>query len=1113
MTTKDESARTRIRESLDESLFVEAGAGTGKTRLLVNRIVNLIAKDKARIDEIAAITFTEDAASELKERVRGQLEGMLGGSLEPGQEARLRAALEGLEYAAIQTIHGFARSLLAEKPLEAGLPPLFETLDAAQAKIRSDERWDEWIRSALDRPEFLELWRRATGLDPKINLWNLRKTADGMRGKYHLLQGSFTECPPQGQPSGDSPLLRAADTLLAKEATWRKIVHGCNDTADKMYQRMTGDVFPFIEELRQADGSPEEVEWVLAGAPNFSTGRLGRQAGWPKGALATLREELGAAFAEIQALLTSARTALVTQLSAELERMALDDVDSRRSEAVAEFDDLLVWARDLLRDHAGVRRHFQRRYRWLLVDEFQDTDPLQIEIVKLLTCRGPDDRPGPGTIFIVGDPKQSIYGFRRADLRAYLRFKQWFQTMAGPEPLGLTANFRSHPKIIAWLNQVLGKVVECGNRFQADWKGLEASLVESDWPEGAGGHRVLVLGGQATDDSDIETLRVEEAETVAKLALEFGAGRYLIREDKCKIRRSEFRDLTILRRSRTGYQILERALTAAGVPYIVQGDSAVFATQEFRDLTNCLTAINDPTDQVAVVGALRSPAFGCSDVELWKWAKDGGTFAYTEDISLTPANGSVAESLLQLRKYHRMRDTASVPELVERFVRCRQLREIAELTPRSPEKLRRIDLFIELARSFQEPGGVSPGEFVEWLTRQREEQETMIEAAPSAVDENAVRMMTVHAAKGLEFPAVVLAGLGGGSGNRTENVIFDSDPEAAVKLAVKAGDSMTGGFDEMRETEKLSDEAEEDRLLYVAATRARDYLFPCLYRKRNDRKSHAAVISGHLESAMGLWEQYQPQGAPPRPAEKPTPTIPAKTQEDMDKWNEERKVVLAAAARTSSVIATALKEPGRPDPPPKERPEEDDSGIQARGRAATDVGRAVHAALQDIGPAGSPDCAEVCKRQADAHGLTGRHHEEVTALVEATLKTGAVREAARSARYWREAHVAAPLDAGGTLEGIIDLVFETGTGELVIADYKTDRTRGRSLEEMAAPYVAQLGAYAAAVEKTTPARVSRAVLVFSRPALDGQPAEYEIPDLEQAKKQALDLAEEHLAPA
>ena len=297
--------------------------------------------------------------------------------------------------------------------------------------------------------------------------------------------------------------------------------------------------------------------------------------------------------------------------------------------------------------------------------------------------------------------------------------------------------------------------------------------------------------------------------------------------------------------------------------------------------------------------------------------------------------------------------------------------------------------------------------------------------------------------------------------------------------------------------------------MYVAATRARDHLFVSLYRKYGDSSTLAAKLAEYADSASGLQEQYAPRGGSVTPRGQAV-VEPWGTRADMETWSSDISAAVAASGFPQSVSATSLKSHDLPLPPQKES--SDDSGLEPwrKGRAATSLGSAVHAVLQEIDLESGDGIVELVNEKATAHGVAD-HADEVASLAKAVLDSGVVKEAVRSGRYWRETPVAVGVGQGKSLEGVIDLIFESAPGELVIVDYKTDAVRGRSLPEMAEPYLPQIGAYVAAVDKTTPARVVRAVLVFARPALVGDPCEFELPDIDGAKAQALEAAKEQLA--
>ena len=1107
MTAIDQGERDRIADRLDLNLFVEAGAGTGKTSVLVERVFNTVKTGRAAIGEIAAITFTEDAASELIQRIRARFEEAINkGDSPPEVDARLRDALRDIDYAAIQTIHGFARSMLAEMPLNAGLPLVLDVMDEAEARLSFDGAWDSWLEEALDDEQFVSALEKASRLGLGSPMEKLKSVAWELNSNHDLLSGNAFVSGPGPDPIDIGRLETMAES-------WGRLLEFCESPDDRLYARVKGATLPLIASLVELSDSPDRVEAFLAGEESLggSTSRLGNGGNWPgdegKYALATIRDEV----ADFQEYLVGwrgeNRSAVIGELVTSVARMVLEQVEVRRRTGQASFHDLLVWARDMLRDDAEARRHFQRQYKRLFVDEFQDTDPLQVEIVQLLAGQDTDGKFAPGALFVVGDPKQSIYAFRRADVQMTERFRE----TAAVDDGSLTANFRSHRGILLWVNHVFGKWMAGGQPFQAPYVDLEPGL--SDDP-GAGSqdtaHRVRILGDEV-DTNSVEEVRVAEADAIAKVAAEFGAGLHPVRESKGSVRPSSFRDLCILMPRRTALSTLERGFRDARIPYLVQGESRLFETQELRDMLNCLSAIDDPTDQVAVVGALRSPAFGCSDVDLMDWAEAGHGFDYGDSLPDTALY--VGECLGELSGYHQLRNRVTTPELIVSFVRERMLRELAAMGDDWSQRHRRIDLVLEMARSLQNSGRHSLREFVDWLRTRQSLGERMIESAPSLIGKDAVRVMTIHGAKGLEFPGVVITGLNTRFGTRREEAEFDIDPAAPVGAAIGlgSGDSRfeTAGYEAIVEKKKQIDEAETVRLMYVAATRARDQLFVSLYRKSGDSSALASKLAEFVGDSAGMSEQYAPSGGTVTP-DTEVAGDPWGSKADMGAWETETLAALEVSGAAQSVAATALKLKDLPLPPQKESPDTYGLDPWRKGRAGTDVGSAVHAVLQDADLESGEGIADLAARQATAHLVTD-HADEVASLAKAVLESEVVREAVKSGRYWRETPVAVGVGQGKTLEGVIDLVFERAPGELVVVDYKTDAVRGRTLAEMAEPYLAQIGAYAAVVDRTTPARVVRAVLVFARPALGREPCEFEVPDIEEAKVQALKAASEHLA--
>ena len=835
----DEETRQRLREDFERTFFVEAGAGTGKTMIIVERIVNLVAAGRVRMEELAAITFTEAAAAELRDRVR---EGLERGAVERGTEAErgaCRRAVAEIDLAAIQTIHAFAGNLLRSYPLEAGLPPGFATLDEVEQRLAFDERFRAWFWGpALEGP-VREVLRR--GLLLGLTQGHLRELAWALDGQHDLIT-----------PSTRWEAPAVSDAVSVAHGVGRRLT-GLLEWVGYADQR-EGDPLaqiviraqPGAERLLAAV-SEEEALRALRDLEGVRT-NVGNQKQWGRlgdgrNACTAIKDELKEVKAEIAAALEGHRGAVLAGVLAALRDFVLENVAQRKREGVATFQDLLAWTRDLLRDNAEVRRRAQRRYRRIFVDEFQDTDPLQAEIVFYLAAEPeaalPDDwrdvRPVPGKLFVVGDPKQSIYRFRRADIAVY----DGLLRRLAEARAQLVQNFRSVRPVIEWANHHFGEqMMECEGvqpsyfPLAASWEGFEDGVR-------CGVYRV---GGDRGAEARALAGVVRTLVGAAQVS-EPGPG------GTRRLRAARYRDVCILMRSRTHLRVLERSLEQAGVPYRVESGSLMLRTQEVRDLLACLRAIEDPSDQVALVGALRAPAYGCSDPDLLRWVEAGGRLSYEEPGE--GPDGPVKAALASLAGFHRQRHVLSPSALIEAFVRDRLLVAAAFDEPRPREAWRRLRYVVSKARSFTAAGRHSLRAFLDWIDDLEGAEVREAESAEAEPDEDAARILTIHKAKGLEFPIVLLAGLGsaGGGSNSAVEVIAD---RATGRLECRVGTVWrTAGFEVARERERGLEAAEAVRLLYVAATRARDHLVLSLYRNGRGGKSAASVIDGWLAEFAG----------------------------------------------------------------------------------------------------------------------------------------------------------------------------------------------------------------------------------------------------------------------
>ncbi|MXY18269.1 MAG: hypothetical protein F4Y57_15115 [Acidobacteria bacterium] len=628
-----------------------------------------------------------------------------------------------------------------------------------------------------------------------------------------------------------------------------------------------------------------------------------------------MRERLKALRDEAGARLDAVARACSARLLARLAGFVLDEAERRRRQGRFVFHDLLVQARNLLRhpdQGAAVRRSLRRRYRRLLIDEFQDTDPIQVELALLIACDDPAGDPGEdaagatgpppwqdlpggdGALFFVGDPKQSLYRFRRADIGLYLQVAEW----AGPAAREtLSRNWRSSPAIVHWVNAVFGRLIRPAAGSQAGYVPLQAARRPL---EGGAGAPVLLLGTEALGGGEsrgipAEQLRGIEFGEVAALIRRAVTESWLVRDGE-GTRPLRLSDVCVLIPARTVLGPLVGAFEAAGLAYRVESSSLVYATRAETDLLATLRAIDDPSDHLAVVTALRSAAFGFGDDDLYTYRQLCGAQRPWDYLRPSPQpDHPVAAALDWLRELHAERLWRSPGEIVDRVMRERRLLELAFAEDRHRDTWRRLRRAADQARAFSDSTGGTLRAYLGWVDMQRGEGARVVEALVSETDDDAVRIMTVHAAKGLEFPFVVVAGFSGtvgpARGSRSSEMTFPRSGGAFCKLG---GRVRSFGSDGVAESEQLHEFHEDIRKLYVACTRAEDYLAVSLYRSGRKPPSWEELAVPEAMTKMTLAEllahavaeTVDPQ--PARAADAPHPlTVALDAPVDADESGED----------------------------------------------------------------------------------------------------------------------------------------------------------------------------------------------------------------------------------
>ncbi|MDQ1395019.1 MAG: CRISPR-associated exonuclease Cas4 [Acidimicrobiaceae bacterium] len=1130
----DEAARRRIVDDLAETLFVEAGAGSGKTTALVNRVVALVVTGEAELRSIAAITFTEKAATELRDRIRQALAEEVKGHADESARQRCREALEELDSAAIGTLHAFAQRLLSEHPVEAALPPRVDVLDEVTSSVEFERRWasfrDQLLADpALERPLLLLM---ATGVKPDA----LRSLALAFDQSWDLVIERVPKDEADPPPVADmlEQALAAVDEVCAARAS-------CHNATDLLCVRLE-EIAEYASRLRALDGELDILEALGSDAspkpPSFSVGSRGRRDSWGPD-LPDLQKRVRAAGDELDAVREAVSRACAHRVGAAIRRFTVGAAAERRAAGRLEFHDLLVMARSLLRDpiHGpAVRTTLHRRYQRLLLDEFQDTDPIQIELAVRIAAAHPEATDAgrgewadvavtPGQLFVVGDPKQSIYRFRRADISTFLTARDRFGAEGGGV-VELTANFRTVRPVIDWVNVTFAALmaeepeIDVPVPSQPDYVALDA--VRAAPPQGP---PVAILGrhhhGKGTG---ADALRAAEAADVVATVTRAITEAWSVDDGTGGWRGARLGDVTVLVPARTSLPFLEDALEGAGIPFRAESSSLVYASRAVRDLLTVLRAVDDPTDHLRTVAALRTPLLACGDDDLFRFRVERrGRWSFLADQPDTvPAGDPVGVGLAYLASLHQQRHWRAPSELLDSIARDRRALELGVAEGRPRDVWRRLRFVIDQARAWHEATGGSLRQYLRWVEQQTAEGARVAESVLPETDDDAVRIMTIHAAKGLEFPITIVSGLSTAPQSRRPPAEVFFPPTGGVGYRF-GRHVMTEVFADWLPIDEQMGFDERIRLLYVACTRARDHLVVSLHRKvraGEPKKSASRTNAELLLSGMGPLVDELPDGPspdavplalPPSPRPAPPPRFEA--------WAAERSAALAARARPTAVAATALTDEGGPDggdtgggdsggdtgggdtfaddtevdPGLAKRPRDLDLPPWLKGRYGTAVGRAVHGVLQTIDLATGAGLADAVAAQCEAEAVPERA-ADVRRLVQAALQSKAVREAAAGA-HWREVYACTPMADGRLLEGYVDLLYRRADG-LVVVDHKTaHRSDPALLDLRMAGYRLQGASYAVAVATATGEPVVQVTFLFLTP--DGA-IERDLPNLDQA---------------
>ncbi|MDR4886868.1 UvrD-helicase domain-containing protein [Fredinandcohnia sp. QZ13] len=823
----DQEARDKISTVLNQNFLVEAGAGSGKTTSLVDRMVNLIYTGTAKMDEIVAITFTKKAADELKTRFLTVLEKKSKVETDLDVKFLLEDALQNIEQSFIGTVHSFCARLLRERPVEAGIGVHFSELEDTEDDKIAKAAWLVYTHKLeQDHPRKSRIMKDL-GLREKDLMERFcqmknypdvewasevieKPNLDDVFRRFITLLKEASRCIPKEIPKGPDSLQEAIDDAL------RHVKY--DDKTDALKIKIFQLFDKKLKVTQYKWTSKEDAKEYHARITDFFEEHIQPLlVSWSEYCHPFVIELFQEAFAEYEII--------------------------KQERSLMNFQDLLMRTAALLRDNAEVRSYFQGKYKRLLVDEFQDTDPIQAEIMFYLTGEDVTEqnwtkcKPRPGSLFVVGDPKQAIYRFRRADIDIYNLVKELIEAHGG-EVLQLIMNFRTVDNVTSLLNEVFQEhLPEEETVHQAAYRPL-FSYKEGSKTDFSGIKR-LVLADEIAKNKAITV--EEDANSITAYVQK------LIKEGH------EPREFMILTRQKDGIDVYASKLEEAGIPVSVSGEMEIGTILEFQDLICLLEALVDPNDQIALVAALRSIWFGISDEELFQWGQAGGVFsifAPSPDHLNSDTKQHIEGALSKLKQYVKWKTSHSPVVTIKKIMEDIGLYPLFLIKGYGKREATNLLQILEALRVKEEDEATTFSQAVDYVKQQIEEKTKVINLEE---DENAVRIMNVHKAKGLEAPIVFLAHPG-------------KKPEARNKIwshIRREEQSSTGYFmferkqgfarkpvaqplywESYLDAEEAYLLAEEIRILYVAATRAEKAMIISSFEAKNDKNPWNLLLDG-----------------------------------------------------------------------------------------------------------------------------------------------------------------------------------------------------------------------------------------------------------------------------
>ncbi len=1106
---RDQEYRDIARRILDHNICVEAGAGTGKTTLLTDRLLFLLMAGgrKAQgvdISRVVALTFTEKAAGEIKVRLSGRLNDIISvidsrslpadrqqAAVDWLMEAKqhfgrspdqirqiAEKALSGMDRAHIGTIHHFAATLLKLYPIQSEVDPNFDVDTGQRFNELFETEWARWLDVELGiKPPRASQWLEIL---PWISLADLSALA---RAVSRDSMAHF-------DPNDSSHFLSKLRDL---QLQFSLIPSGKPDPGgnSKIF-----DSFPVVS--NHIDELVQCLEKPRAKIPSKPASDLKKEKSrkWPKAWEGLEGESLYNEALSIASSTSPFSEALIRKAVAIVQPFAESFRHTYAQKGYVSFDGLLLKARDLVKTNLEVRQDLKARFDTLLIDEFQDTDPLQGEII-LFLCehlnsqaeQWQDIHFEPGKIFVVGDPKQSIYRFRGANISAYEKFMNQIGHQGGMR-CNLQTNFRSVEKIVNPVNSVFSVLMQEKAGLQPRYVPIWTKPEKGSPMHMQNFQYVLVREEDESGNGDKKEGKTRETQKAeASWIAQWITDNCTLQGKNPDMVRQKpyfFRDVAVLLRTTSPLPVYLNALKEAQIPYIVESDRFFYGTQEVIDFVNLLRVLDNPDDKISLVGLLRSPLVGLDDKEIYE-LHQSGEITYLQEV---PEGVNISEVCCRriktfyafLRRFRARVGKDPLGELVGSFLKESFLIELCSFAYHQEQTAANLMKFGRMAEEAGNQHGTTLKEFIQFLTDSI--NESVDEGENPLADENldAVRILTIHKSKGLEYPVVFLPNLSGTNSvkKRREKVIRQDWEDGSVGLRLPQMNVANLDMAYIEQSEENRESAETIRLLYVAMTRAKDILFLMGRARGGDKTSFSSLLA-----KAGAWPAKDDF---PQQLSMPDGCQISVTYTDMSNAELTNKFV-PALSKSPSVDMKAVAEQWKNrykiyndvqsclvfSSPTQFMQEEEKSIFVAENEkqvatVASLVGQVCHQVLEDWDYRKVDDLSDRISR---AYRILKQRYpiaywspvaRESEKVLEEFLSSELAIRLAKCDILGREIPFLYEKD-GAIIRGSIDMLYRK-QGKLWVADYKTDKVTQQEASEYAKRYQKQGQLYVEAVEKS-----------------------------------------------